>query len=179
MISFYYAPPLALPLMTLTIKADKLLLLDWFMDKTHQLSTKLHEPITVVPMDKMVNGHDKQFAQFITDELNAYFRGTLRIFDIPLDISHGTDFQVKVWQTLMDIPYGATISYKELATQVGNPNAFRACANANGKNPISLIIPCHRVIASDGGIGGYTGGVSIKKTLLDFEQGFRFQGAFT
>lgn len=170
MIGFHYAPPLALPLMTLTIKADKLIMLDWFMDKTHQLTTKLHEPITVVPMDKMAEGGDKKFAKFITDELNAYFDGALRTFDVPMDVSHGTAFQVKVWQTLMDIPYGQTISYKELATQVGNSNAFRACANANGKNPISLIIPCHRVIASDGGIGGYTGGVHIKKTLLDFEK---------
>lgn len=169
MIGFHYAPPLALPLMSLTIKGDKLCLLDWFDDKTNQLSAKLHEPITFTSIDEM-SGNDQKFAQFIMQELDAYFNGTLRMFSIPLDVSHGTAFQVKVWQTLMDIPYGQTISYKELATQVGNPNAFRACANANGKNPISLIIPCHRVIASDGGIGGYTGGVHIKKTLLDFEK---------
>lgn len=170
MIGFYYMPPLDLPLMRLTIKDDKLLLLDWFDNKTNQLSTKLCEPIVFTPIDEIKNGNDQAFARCIVHELDEYFKGKLCTFDIPLDISHGTDFQVKVWQTLMDIPYGATISYKELATQVGNPNAFRACANANGKNPISLIIPCHRVIASDGGIGGYTGGVSIKETLLNFEK---------
>lgn len=169
MIGFYYTPPLALPLMSLTIKGDKLLLLDWFDDKTNQLSTKLHKPITFMSINEM-SGGDQKFARFIIQELDAYFDGTLHTFSIPLDVSHGTDFQIKVWQALMGIAYGETISYKELATQVGNPNAFRACANANGKNPISLIIPCHRVIASDGGIGGYTGGVMIKETLLNFEK---------
>lgn len=179
MIGFYYTPPLGLPMIRLTIRGEKLLLLDWFDDKTHQLSAKLHESIVFVPINEIECDDTLALVRHITHELDEYFGGRLYTFDIPLDMSHGTDFQIKVWQTLAEIPYGQTISYKELAMQVGNPNACRACANANGKNPISLIIPCHRVIASDGGIGGYTGGVSIKKTLLDFEQGFRFQGAFT
>ncbi|WP_157074000.1 methylated-DNA--[protein]-cysteine S-methyltransferase [Moraxella oblonga] len=160
--------------MRLTIWGDKLLLLDWFDDKTNQLSTKLHKSITFMPIDEM-NGNDQKFARFIMQELDAYFNGTLYRFSIPLDVSHGTDFQVKVWQMLMNITYGETISYKELATQIGNPNAFRACANANGKNPISLIVPCHRVIASDGSIGGYTGGIGIKETLLNFEKQYNIK----
>lgn len=109
--------------------------------------------------------------QVIT-QLDEYFNGERMVFELPLDLSHGTDFQIKVWQTLCQIPYGQTISYKALATMINKPTAHRACANANGKNLISLIIPCHRVIASDGTLGGYTGGVDIKEKLLALEQGY-------
>lgn len=103
-------------------------------------------------------------AQFI-----AYFMGELQTFDLPLDISMGTEFQQQVWQALQDIPYGETISYATLAKQIGNPKGYRAVAQANGRNPFSIIIPCHRVIASDGKLGGYTGGLDNKAYLLGIE----------
>lgn len=103
------------------------------------------------------------------EQLAAYFKGERQAFDLPLDISLGTDFQQCVWQQLQQIPHGETISYATLAQRVGNPKGFRAVANANGKNPFSVIIPCHRVIASDGKLGGYTGGLDKKTYLLTLE----------
>ena len=105
-----------------------------------------------------------------TEQLASYFAGKRQTFDLPLDISHGTEFQQQVWQNLQDIDYGQTITYAELAERVGNAKAVRAVANANGKNAFSIAIPCHRVIASDGGLGGYTGGIDKKQTLLKLEQ---------
>lgn len=102
-------------------------------------------------------------------QLTAYFKGERQAFDLPLDISLGTEFQQRVWQQLQKIPHGETISYATLAQRVGNPKGFRAVANANGKNPFSIIIPCHRVIASDGKLGGYTGGLDKKTYLLALE----------
>lgn len=173
MISTYYYPPdeLNLPMISLTIKNGKLLALDWYDDKTAKLFDQLDERARfILPKDlRDIDGNQKTALQTIK-QLDEYFMGYRQHFNIPLDLSHGTDFQVKVWQNLLTIPYGKTISYKELATNIGKPNAFRACANANGKNLISLIVPCHRVIASDGGLGGYTGGIEIKRTLLDLEK---------
>lgn len=103
-------------------------------------------------------------AQFV-----AYFMGELQAFDLPLDISLGTEFQQQVWRALQDIPYGETISYATLAKEIGNPKGYRAVAQANGRNPFSIIIPCHRVIASDGKLGGYTGGLDNKEYLLAIE----------
>ena len=103
------------------------------------------------------------------EQLTAYFKGERQAFDLPLDISLGTDFQQRVWQQLQKIPHGETISYATLAQRVGNPKGYRAVANANGRNPFSIIIPCHRVIASDGKLGGYTGGLDKKEYLLALE----------
>lgn len=103
------------------------------------------------------------------EKLAEYQTGKRTKFELPLDISIGTEFQQKVWQALLDIEYGQTISYAKLAQTIGQPNAYRAVANANGKNPITIIIPCHRVIASDGGLGGYTGGIDKKSILLSHE----------
>lgn len=103
------------------------------------------------------------------EQLNQYFNGRRQRFDLPLDLSPGTKFQQKVWHALAQIPYGETISYAKLAQNIGQPTAYRAVANANGKNPFSIIIPCHRVIASDGGLGGYTGGIDKKQLLLSIE----------
>ena len=89
-------------------------------------------------------------------------------FDIPM-LFAGTDFQKKVWHKLLEIPYGVTISYGELATQLGMPKAVRAVANANGANAISIIVPCHRVIGSDHSLTGYGGGLAAKKKLLELE----------
>ncbi|WP_288998837.1 methylated-DNA--[protein]-cysteine S-methyltransferase [uncultured Psychrobacter sp.] len=103
-------------------------------------------------------------------QLTAYFSGARQTFDLPLDMSLGTEFQQRVWQALQGIDYGEAISYAELAKRVGSPKGFRAVANANGKNPFSIIVPCHRVIASDGKIGGYTGGLDKKAHLLVLEK---------
>lgn len=104
------------------------------------------------------------------EELNEYFSGDRTEFDVPIDFEYyGTEFQRNVWRTLYEIPYGITISYKTLAEKCGGRNYSRAVANANGKNPISIIVPCHRVIASDGTLGGYTGGLDKKKHLLKLE----------
>jgi methylated-DNA-[protein]-cysteine S-methyltransferase len=101
-------------------------------------------------------------------QLREYFAGGRRDFDLPL-APEGTGFQRKVWRKLLEIPYGETISYGELAKRVGNPKASRAVGSANGKNRIPIVIPCHRVIAGDGGLGGFGGGLSVKEKLLALE----------
>jgi methylated-DNA-[protein]-cysteine S-methyltransferase len=101
-------------------------------------------------------------------QLEAFFAGELRDFDFPLK-PRGTEFQQRVWKLLREIPFGETISYGELARRAGNPAASRAVGLANGSNPISIIIPCHRVIGSNGKLTGYGGGLPNKRWLLDFE----------
>ena len=101
-------------------------------------------------------------------QLEAYFKGELKEFDLKLN-PQGTDFQKKVWNKLLEIPYATTTSYLELSRQLGDEKAIRAVASANGKNPLWVIIPCHRVIGSDGSLTGYAGGLHRKKWLLDHE----------
>jgi len=107
------------------------------------------------------------FAEVIR-QFQSYFRGELKEFDLPLALE-GTGFQLRVWNTLRTIPYGETISYAQLAERIGNPKAVRAVGLANGSNPIPIIIPCHRVIGSDGSLTGFGGGLSTKKMLLELE----------
>lgn len=102
-------------------------------------------------------------------QLAEYFDGRRREFDVPLDL-RGTSFQQRVWQGLQQIPYGQTWSYAKLAKRVGSPLGFRAVGQANGRNPVAIIVPCHRVIAADGSIGGYSGGLDFKRRLLDIER---------
>jgi methylated-DNA-[protein]-cysteine S-methyltransferase len=103
-------------------------------------------------------------------QLEAYFAGERTDFDLPL-APRGTDFQRRVWSELRAIPYGTTISYGELARRVGSPAAVRAVGQANGRNPISIIVPCHRVIGASGKLTGYGGGLDRKAALLDLEKG--------
>jgi len=112
------------------------------------------------------------FAETIR-QLRAYFQGELKNFDLPLSLE-GTDFQLRVWHSLREIPYGQTISYGQLACRVGNPKAARAVGLANGSNPIPIIVPCHRVIGSNGSLVGYGGGLSNKKALLYLEKQHEF-----
>jgi methylated-DNA-[protein]-cysteine S-methyltransferase len=105
----------------------------------------------------------------VAKELNEYFAGKRRFFDVPLNTG-GTDFQRSVWKALMDIPYGETRTYKQIAQMTGNPKACRAVGMANNKNPIWIIIPCHRVIGADGTLTGYGGGLEMKKKLLELEK---------
>lgn len=101
-------------------------------------------------------------------QIDAYFQGQLTSFDLPLD-PQGTEFQQSVWQALCKIPYGQTISYGQLAKRLGDHQKVRAVGSANGKNPIPVIIPCHRVVGADGTLVGYSGGISRKKALLRHE----------
>jgi methylated-DNA-[protein]-cysteine S-methyltransferase len=112
----------------------------------------------------------RQAAPFKTaaDQLDAYFAGALTRFTLPM-APRGSEFQQRVWTALQDIPYGQTESYGELAERIGSPRAARAVGLANGKNPISIVIPCHRVVGSDGNLTGYGGGLDRKKQLLDLE----------
>ena len=111
---------------------------------------------------------DDSFSDAVA-QLEAYFAGELVEFDLEMDLV-GTEFQRRVWAALLTIPYGETRSYGAIALQIGSPNAFRAVGLANGHNPISIIVPCHRVIGANGSLTGYGGGIERKKSLLDMER---------
>ena len=110
-------------------------------------------------------------------QLNEYFEGIRKQFNLKLN-PQGTDFQKKVWDALKEIPYGKTTSYLKLSKQLGDVKAIRAVANANGKNPLWIIVPCHRVIGSDGSLTGYAGGLHRKQWLLNHESPFKQQSLF-
>ena len=109
------------------------------------------------------------FFTTVKDQLRAYFNGELKHFDLPL-APVGTAFQESVWRTLQKIPYGTVVSYRWVAEQVGNPKAVRAVGGANGRNPLPIVIPCHRVIGSNGALTGFGGGLDIKQRLIDLEK---------
>ncbi len=111
---------------------------------------------------------DSVFSETVS-QLRAYFAGDLTEFDVPLAM-HGTDFQRRVWAGLREIPYGETLSYGELAARIGSSGASRAVGLANGRNPIAIIVPCHRVIGADGSLTGYGGGLDRKVWLLEHEK---------
>jgi methylated-DNA-[protein]-cysteine S-methyltransferase len=116
--------------------------------------------------------HDATAFDDVAAQLDAYFAGELTDFDLPL-APEGTPFQLTVWQALQGIPYGETISYGELAQEIGRPTASRAVGAANGRNPLPIVIPCHRVIGQDGSLTGYGGGLRFKKALLSLEKNGR------
>ncbi len=105
----------------------------------------------------------------VEEQLRAYFAGTLRVFTVPLDL-RGTEFQLSVWEALRGVPYGQTVSYAALAAAIGRPRAVRAVGRANGANPVPIVVPCHRVIGSDGGLVGFGGGLGLKRSLLSLER---------
>lgn len=113
--------------------------------------------------------HDPRSAPVARKELRAYFAGSLVRFTCPVDLSAGTAFQQRVWHTLRKIPWGRTWSYGQVAAAVGNERACRAVGSANGRNPIPIIVPCHRVVNADGGLGGFGSGLDVKKALLRLE----------
>ena len=102
------------------------------------------------------------------NEVREYFAGKLQVFTVPLDL-RGTDFQRRVWSAVAAVPYGTTTTYLSIANQIGSPTAFRAVGAANGANPAAIIVPCHRIIGSSGGLHGYGGGLHQKRALLDLE----------
>jgi methylated-DNA-[protein]-cysteine S-methyltransferase len=104
-----------------------------------------------------------------TAQLDAYFAGDRIAFDLPLDLV-GTPFQLQAWQALAELPYGTTVTYGEQARRLGRPNAFRAVGAANGRNPVPIVLPCHRVVGADGSLTGFGGGLDTKRWLLDHER---------
>ena len=103
------------------------------------------------------------------DQLREYFNGARIAFDVPLDL-HGTEFQVATWRSLAGIPFGKTISYGEQAASIGRPKAVRAVGGANGRNPVAIVLPCHRVIGANGSLTGFGGGIAVKQWLLQHER---------
>ena len=102
-------------------------------------------------------------------QLEEYFAGSRHNFELPLDLQ-GTEFQVAAWNALADIPYGRTASYGHQAASIGRPKAVRAIGGANGRNPVAIVLPCHRIVGADGSLTGFGGGIAVKKWLLDHEQ---------
>lgn len=117
---------------------------------------------------KFIYDESHPYLKQLNMELEAYFKRELTSFNVPL-VSHSTDFQKKVYQILLQVPYGSTITYKQQAAKMGNPKAIRAVAAANGKNKHLILIPCHRIIGSDNSLTGYAGGIWRKKALLELE----------
>ncbi|MEU8357361.1 methylated-DNA--[protein]-cysteine S-methyltransferase [Nonomuraea sp. NPDC048882] len=155
--------------------------------RTHTVVDSPVGPLTLVAIDGTLTGlymrrqrhrppeetfgvpDPEPFTEVIT-QLRAYFEGRLTSFDLPM-VFNGTPFQQQVWTALQEIPYGETISYAQLADRIGRPTAARAVGLANGKNPIGIIVPCHRVVGSTGDLTGYGGGLPTKRHLLAFEAG--------
>jgi methylated-DNA-[protein]-cysteine S-methyltransferase len=128
------------------------------------------QALTFIPrLTDVTESASNHVMRILLDELERYFAGELRVFTVPLDPTGGTAFQRSVWSALQEIPYGTTKSYQDIAGQIGKPTATRAVGSANGRNPIPIIIPCHRVIKADGTLGGYSSGIEIKKALLGLE----------
>jgi len=117
-----------------------------------------------------VNSHSSGVMREAIRQLRLYFAGHLRQFDLPLELI-GTDFQKRVWNALLTIPYGETRTYTQIASQIGAPRAVRAVGAANGRNPIPIIVPCHRVIGASGSLVGFGGGLEWKRKLLELEGG--------
>jgi methylated-DNA-[protein]-cysteine S-methyltransferase len=137
-------------------------------ESLHHLHLPDDPEIGSFPMDGTRKGRPGSVAK-AEQQLHAYFGGELTHFDLPLD-PRGTEWQAKVWWALAEIPFGETRSYGDIARRVGNPKASRAVGMANNRNPIALIIPCHRVIGADGSLTGYGGGLPLKERLLAHER---------
>jgi len=138
----------------------------------NQLLTHLFFRQEKVRQDKAPNGAIEKWTPFlrgVAKEIKEYLSGKRQKFDIPLKL-YGTDFQLSVWNALLTIPYGETRSYRDIAEQIGNPKACRAVGMANNRNPIAIIVPCHRVIGADGSLTGFGGGLGLKQQLLELEQ---------
>lgn len=126
------------------------------------------EKIGRVKIDIGQESKSDKFLRIVERQLSEFFKGTRTRFELELDMQ-GTEFQKKVWRALTKIPYGKTASYLDIAHKIGQPTASRAVGMANGKNPISIIVPCHRVIGTNGKLTGYAGGVESKQVLLELE----------
>jgi O-6-methylguanine DNA methyltransferase len=130
---------------------------------------KVFKSILLKEFGFQIEKNPKHF-NLLIKQFQKYFKGELKFFKFPLDLRLGTPFQQKVWEALLTIPYGTTRSYKWLAQLINHPSSARAVGNANGQNPLPIIIPCHRVVLANGKIGGYTGDIMIKRNLLELEK---------
>lgn len=144
--------------------ADKLCLCDWFDSPCYERNKRRIERY----LKTSFKAETSSVLEDAKRQLDEYFAGNRKAFTIPLHLV-GTDFQQQVWNELLNIPYGATTSYKEIAQSIGKPKAVRAVAGAIGANGISILIPCHRIIGSDNSLTGYAGGLKAKKMLLQIE----------
>lgn len=142
----------------------KLCLADW---RYRKMRTNIDERIQKGLSSNYVAGTTELMEQ-AKNQLKAYFEGNIQVFDLPM-LFVGSEFQQKVWNALTQIPFGSTKSYLELSKQLGNEKAIRAVASANGANAISILVPCHRIIGSNGELTGYAGGLPAKKSLLELE----------
>lgn len=142
----------------------RLCLLDWkYRKMREQIDRRIQSGL-----NSSYTEEDSPLFALVEEQLEEYFAGTREDFDIPL-LTVGTSFQKNVWEALVKIPYGRTETYLGLSRILGNEKAIRAVASANGANAISILIPCHRIIGSDGSLGGYAGGLTAKRRLLDLE----------
>lgn len=133
----------------------------WFTDQRHLPD--------LANWQRLENTAQRDILKTTQDQLAAYFAGQLQQFDVPLDLSAGTAFQQSVWRALLAIPFGTTTSYGALSSGIGKPLAVRAVGTAIGRNPISIIVPCHRVVGADGSLTGYAGGLHRKEAFLRLE----------
>jgi len=159
--------PLKTPLGLMTAVADDFALYRLSFTDDSDLSLEL-ERLEKCMQAKITEG-ETPILNLVHNELSEYFEGKLKIFSVPL-APYGTTFQRRTWMALTKVPYGATQSYADIATVLNQPTAFRAVANANGSNPIAVIVPCHRIIKSSGDLCGYRSGIDRKRWLLDLEK---------
>ena len=144
---------------------NKLCMADWRYRKRREgIDRRLQKGLNAIFVEE-----ESSVLKLAKEELESYFKGLRQTFDIPL-LLVGTEFQKSVWQGLLQIPFGTTASYKELAQNIDNKTAVRAVASATGANAISIFIPCHRIIGADGSLTGYAGGLEAKKKLLELEK---------
>jgi len=144
---------------------NKLCMADWrYRKRRESIDMRLQRGINAIFVEE-----ESMVLNLVKEELAAYFKGLRTTFDIPL-LLVGTEFQKSIWQGLLQIPFGTTASYMEMAQNIDNRTAVRAVASAIGANAISIFIPCHRIIGSDGSLTGYAGGLEAKKKLLDLEK---------
>lgn len=158
MIYFYKEIPSPVGILKLVATNDGLAAILWENDRPNR-----------VPFKSIEEKKDHPILLETEAQLKAYFANKLDKFSIPLDFA-GTEFQKKVWKALLTIPFGKTCSYKQIAELISNPKAVRAVGAANGKNPISIVVPCHRVIGANGKLTGFAGGLPTKEYLLNLEQ---------
>lgn len=155
---------------TISTRIGRLLLIADDGGLTHVLFPNHHLADVGLGAETVPEESDDDVLTRTATQLDEYFNGVRTDFDVPLHIE-GSDFEVAVWQAMLTIPYGETISYGEQADRAGYPGAFQAVGATNGRNPIPIIVPCHRVIGSDGSLVGFGGGLELKRDLLDREAG--------
>lgn len=152
--------------LTLVARDGKLSAILWEVERANR-----------VRLGELIEANDSPVLRETERQLREYFAGTRNQFELELDFA-GTDFQKQVWQALLTIPFGETRSYSQIAEQIGNPKAVRAVGAANGRNPISIIAPCHRVVGASGGLTGFAGGLEAKQYLLTLEDRTQAKMAF-